>query len=569
MEETMETTEVVEEYEEEYEEGGPSGFSLALNRYFHHIDRGGSLGGEITAGIVMFFVSICVLFMNMQFIGGVLNAGVTISNTPADPKNIAAATVYTQLYAGSILAAILGTLLVGIVARLPFSQVSTMGFASSLLCLVGTETGLTWQNLLFVNLVAAVIFAVLVAVPKLRQFVFDAIPEPVRKAFPAAMGLIIAFTALKMTGLVTTTEISLTGASSIKLISGLAVSNLRSLALCGIIGGAVAAALYILLALLKRKHPVILALVGGTAVFAVATVVLNGTDTSNTESFINFGRVWLIAGSQASAATPFADSYLTYAMDAIRGVFANFPQVFTKGMDFSGYSGSTIALVFGGVVSYVFAGLFSAQGVMLASEERLNAQAEEAGKVDFHQESGVRGALVCGALANIAAPLFGVGGMSFGVGSVAGARDNGKSGISSIVAGIGFAISLFVMAFPALFATVTHPVASMNEWNYFAYGNGGFVYLVQDVVFTVADFLMICLGVGMAASLAKLDWRALGQWLPAAATVLAALLTANLVIGAALGCVVYLIVSLIGNRSAIRIPMVVATVLMIVGIVLL
>lgn len=53
------------------------------------------------------------------------------------------------------------------------------------------------------------------------------------------------------------------------------------------------------------------------------------------------------------------------------------------------------------------------------------------------------------------------------------------------------------------------------------------------------------------------------------ATVLAALLTANLVIGAVLGCVVYLIVSLIGNRSAIRIPMVVATVLMIVGVVLL
>lgn len=293
MEETMETTEVEEEYEEEYEEGGPSGLSLALNRYFHHIDRGGSLGGEITAGIVMFFVSICVIFMNMQLIGGVLNAGVTLTNTPADPKNIAAATVYTQLYAGSILASIPGTLLAGIVARLPFNQVSTMGLASSLLCLVGTETGLTWQNLLFINLVAAVIFAV-------------------------------------------------------------------------------AAALYILLALLKRKHPVILA-------------------------------------------------------------------------------------------------------------------------------------LVCGAVANIAAPFFGVGGMSFGVGSVAAARDNGKSGISSIVAGIGFAISLFVMAFPALFATVTHPVASMNEWNYFAYGNGGFVYLVQDVVFTVADFVMICLGVGMAASLAKLD----------------------------------------------------------------
>lgn len=569
MDDKIETNDVEEEYEEEYEAGGPSGFSLALNRYFHHLDRGGSLGGEVAAGIAMFFLAICVIFMNMQLIGGVINAGVQLSNTPADPKNIAAAAVYAQLYAGSILASILGTLLVGLVARLPFTQVSTMGLGSSLLCLVGTGTGLTWQNLLLLNLAAAVLFAVLCGVPRLRQWVFDALPEPVRKALPAAMGIVIALTALELTGLVTTADVPLTGAARIRLINGLAVSDMRSLALCGLIGGGAAAGLYLLLTLLKRKHTVLLSLLGGTAVFAVATVLLNGTDTSNTESFINFGRVWLVAGSQASATTPFADSYLTYAMDAIGAVFANFSQVFTVGADFSGCTGNTVLLITGAVLCYLFTGLLSAQGVLCATQDRLNSQAEEAGKVDFHQERGARSALLCSAAANAAAPLLSVGGMSFGISSVAGVKDNGKSGISSIVACIGFVISLFVMAFPALFATATHPVASMNEWNYFAYGNGGFVYLVQDVVFAVADWVMICLGISMASTLTKLEWKDVTEWLPAILTVAGAVLTANLVAGAALGCVACLVASLIRDRKAIRIPTVVMTLLMIAGIVIL
>lgn len=549
-----------EEYEEE-EYRGPSGFSLLLNRYFHHLDRGGSLGGEIVAGIAMFFLSICVIFMNMQLVGGVINSDVELVNAPDSAVNITAASVYTQLYVGAILVSILGSLLMGLVARLPFTQVSTMGFASSLLCLVGTHSGLTWENLLFINLVAGILYAVLSAVPALRQWITDAIPTPVRKTLPAAVGLMTAYYALQMTGLVTTATIGFGTSQQITLINGLAVTDLRTLALCGIIGAAVAVGLFILLKLLRRKHLVMLPLLGGTVAFALASLLLGGTDTSNTESFINFGRVWLVAGSQASQFTPFGDSYLTYSMDAIGAVFGNMGSVVTKGMDFSAYTGNSLILVVSGVLCYVLAGLFGVQGVVLASEDRLNAP--ETAEENLHK------AMLCNALTNVAAPLFGVAGVTPGVSSVAAVKDNAKSGIASIVACIGFVISLFVMAFPALFATVTYGVPSMNTWNYFAYGNGGIVYLIQGVVFTVVDAVLICVGISMAAALKDLDWKDISQSVPAVVTLVASVLTANLLAGAACGTVLNLLLSLGKDKKPLSVPSAFVAVLMVVTMVLL
>lgn len=180
----------------------------------------------------------------------------------------------------------------------------------------------------------------------------------------------------------------------------------------------------------------------------------------------------------------------------------------------------------------------------------------------------MRKALICNAATNVVAPFLGVAGVTFGVSSVAATKDNAKSGIAPIVASIGFVISLFVMAVPALFATVTYPVTGMNVWNYFAYGNGGIVYLIQGVVFTVVDIVMVCVGFSMAASLKKLG-RNWAEWIPAIITVAVAVLTTNLVAGAVCGAVVHLIISLIRNRRAINIPMIVVTVLLALVVILL
>lgn len=562
-----------DEDDEEFEERGPSGISLALNRYFHHLDRGGTLGGEITAGIIMFFLSICVIFMNMQVVANAINGEVTLVSSPANPTNIAAASTYAQIYAASILVAIFGSLLVGLVARLPFTQLSVMGLCSSMLCLVGTGAGLTYENLLFINFIAAVVYAVAAAVPAVREFFYKALPQPVRKGLPVAVGLIFAGMALKMSGIVSTTEVAV-GASKtqhIMMITGFsAFSSGRKLTFYAFIGAVVAVLLYILLRVLKRKHAVLLSLLGGTIVFFAMDAALVGIDTANTESILNFGRIWMAAGSQASQETPFADSYLTYFGTAIGTIFSDLGNVIAKGSDFSTYSGNTILLVVNGVLFYLFMGLYDANGTLLAAEVALNGNAganaderneavgtaedageqnedadalEKNGRVDVWSADGMKKIWLCNALTNMIAPFLGVGAVSVGKTSLAAVKDNGKSGISSIVACIGYLISLFIMAFPVLFATTTYAVGSMNQWNYFAYGNGGFVYLMQEAAFAIADAVMVCVGVSTLANIKKWDWKDVVEWVPAIACIAAAVLFANLIVGVACGAVLYVVLA--------------------------
>ena len=42
-----------------------TGSSASLNRFFHYADRGGTLGGEIAAGLGIFFLSACGIFINI------------------------------------------------------------------------------------------------------------------------------------------------------------------------------------------------------------------------------------------------------------------------------------------------------------------------------------------------------------------------------------------------------------------------------------------------------------------------------------------------------------------------
>ncbi len=516
-------------------------FSKALNRYFHHLDRGGTLGGEVLAGLTVFLLSICLIFVNVQLVGAAVVGDITPATTPANAQNIADSLTYAQLYAGSILVAFLGTLLIGLVARLPFAQLSTMGLSSALISLVSSGTGLTYSNLLFLNLVAAVLYAVLTAVPKLKDWVYRALPAGLRKALPAAAGLILVLTALQLSGFVTTTTVSqgtLGGLSGLSF-GGIAEFTSGSAVGMAFIGAVAAIVVYSFLKGYRAKHPALFSLLIGTLVFVGINAIRVGFVAADTESYINFGRIWLVAGSQSSDATPFADSYLTYFSSAISAVLSNLGSVLTEGSDFSAYTGDTVALAVGSVLCYLFLGLYHTDAVVEAAKEQLNARTKEENTVDLDGAKGRSLVYWCNAGINIIAPFFGVGAVAVSDTSVAGAEDDGKSGLTSIVAAIGLLISLFIFAFPFLLATGAYPVNSMNQWNYFAYGNGGFLYLVQGVSFGIADAVLACVGVSMCRSLKNLDYTNQSQWLPAMAMVAVSLFTLNLVTGVAVGVVLY------------------------------
>ncbi|HWT74028.1 MAG TPA: hypothetical protein VN258_04820 [Mobilitalea sp.] len=227
-------------------------------------------------------------------------------------------------------------------------------------------------------------------------------------------------------------------------------------------------------------------------------------------------------------------------------------------------------LVVSGVLGYVIMGMYDAEGTILAAKDALNRDANEAGKVDFDSQKGIRKALLCNAGMNVIAPFFGVGGVTISKTSVAATEDNGKSGLVPVVASLGFLISLFIMAFPVLFATITYPVGSMNQWNYNAYGNGGFVYLMQGASFGIADAVMVCVGLSMLRALKNVNWKDITDWIPAIITVIASVALTNLAFGVACGVIVFCLTKLLTFRkgSKIGIPTVVLLLLMIAMLVM-
>ena len=142
--------------------------------------RSSTVGREICAGLLMGILSVCGIFMNMQLMSANLLTGDSVA---ANGETIAG------LYFFSMLAAFAGSLLIGLVARLPLVQASGLGLGSVLISMAGAAEGLTYYNLLLVSLLSAAVCALVLAVPALWRGLWAAVPGPVRRAVPAAAGL--------------------------------------------------------------------------------------------------------------------------------------------------------------------------------------------------------------------------------------------------------------------------------------------------------------------------------------------------------------------------------------------
>ena len=108
---------------------------------------------------------------------------------------------YGAIYIATAISAIVGTVLIGLLANLPLAQASGMGLNAYFVYTLCLTLGLTYANALVLVLLDGVIFIVL-TVTGLRKKIFDAIPHTVRVAIPAGIGLFIAFLGLQNAGLV-------------------------------------------------------------------------------------------------------------------------------------------------------------------------------------------------------------------------------------------------------------------------------------------------------------------------------------------------------------------------------
>ncbi len=153
-----------------------------LRAYFELDVHGSTVQREVLAGLTT--------FATMSYIVVVNPAILSVAGIPAGPSMVA-----------TILAAIFGTLLMGLYARRPFAIAPYMGENAFIAFTVVQLLGYTWRAALAAVFVAGILF-VLLTILRARQWLVEGVPSGLRYSFAVGIGLFLAFIGLNQTGIV-------------------------------------------------------------------------------------------------------------------------------------------------------------------------------------------------------------------------------------------------------------------------------------------------------------------------------------------------------------------------------
>ncbi|HKE33319.1 MAG TPA: NCS2 family permease [Candidatus Angelobacter sp.] len=142
-----------------------------------------TLSREVIAGLTTFTTMSYIVVVNPAILA---NAGI-----PVGPSFVA-----------TVLASILGCLLMAFYANRPFAVAPYMGENAFIAFTVCRLLGYRWQTALAAIFVAGILF-VLMTVFRLRQWVVDAVPQSLRYSFAVGIGLFLTFIGLNQAGIVT------------------------------------------------------------------------------------------------------------------------------------------------------------------------------------------------------------------------------------------------------------------------------------------------------------------------------------------------------------------------------
>jgi len=165
-----------------------------LDKIFHLEDAHTNVKRELIAALTTFVSLSYILFVNPNILSA---AGI----------NKGAAFTVTAI------ATAIGCFLMGFIANYPIALAPTLGSAAFFSYNVVIGMHINWQTALASVLVASILF-ILITVLKLREKVVDAIPQDLKYAISAGIGLFIAFIGLQNGKLIVDNKSSLVGLGS-------------------------------------------------------------------------------------------------------------------------------------------------------------------------------------------------------------------------------------------------------------------------------------------------------------------------------------------------------------------
>ena len=171
--------------------GGVLGNFLMLEKLFQLQAHNTNVRTEMLAGLTTFLTMAYILFVNPAILG----------ETGMDKGAVFVATC---------LAAAIGSAIMGLIANYPIALAPGMGLNAFFTYTVVLHMGHTWQVALGAVFISATLFFIL-SVFRIREWIINSIPLPLRSAISAGIGLFLALVALKEAGLVIANPATLVG----------------------------------------------------------------------------------------------------------------------------------------------------------------------------------------------------------------------------------------------------------------------------------------------------------------------------------------------------------------------
>lgn len=351
-----------------------------LERTFHLSERGTDVKTEVIAGATTFATMAYILAVNPQILSAAgLDSG--------------------ALFVATALASIVGTVAMALLANMPFALAPGMGLNAFFAYTVVIGMGYSPQFALTAVLVEGVLFIVL-SVTKVRTAIFNAIPNTLKIAVGAGIGLFIFFIGLQNAGIVVNNDATLVG-----------IGDLRSptviLALIGII-------ITIVLMVKKVKGGLLIG-IGSTWVVGIIFQLI-GWYAVNPDAG-NFSLIPTAIISFPPSLLPTLGQCFDFS-----GVFAD--------------SGSTVSFLVV-MFSFLFVDCFDTIGTVMGIATKANMLNED-GSLDKSDKI-----LLADAIATTAGAIFGTSTTTTYVESAAGVSEGGRTGLTAMVVSAGFALSLF------------------------------------------------------------------------------------------------------------------------------
>ena len=370
-----------------------------LNKVFKVEENGSTIKTELIAGITTFFAMCYIVIVNPNQMTGF---------TPGLDA------MWNACFVGGILAAVIATLLMAFIANKPFALAAGMGlnsffFVSFILpaILSGNNPENGYKAGLAVILMSGAIF-LLLSVTGLREKIAKSLPQCLKTAIPAGIGLFIAFIGFQNAGIVIPNEFVGVAIADFKN-GGAAVAIPAIVALLGFI-------LVVVFATSNNKFlkggSIILGILASTVLYYILALIFKLDISFTNNSLGKLFKDWTDLG--------------------LFGAIEGFEIAFTA--EFLGGVFSIIMLV----ITYSLVDMFDTLGTLYGASA-------EAGMLDENGDpEKVGSCMLCDSIGTVAGALTGTSTITTFVESSAGVAAGGRTGLASLVTAILFLLCLFV-----------------------------------------------------------------------------------------------------------------------------